>query len=384
MEKSTPCANLKISGCEGLVVTRGTVLCEKCSQNRLNAIRNRKDADDNISSIKTATLFSKITELEKKLEFANNRITELEKDNEVLNNDNSRLSLELHEAKNNVEILLKEKRVLSDSIKDEIRKAKIEASEEHGSLSLRSRLSELKIEEMKELYEAKILEWENAYNNLERKYKNFCDSIEPHHTNLINSIEKELSNNTQEIISYDNRSIQTENGNEEDKEIVREVQSAERHIIAVSQKNAKRRSTNEQTNIVVNREPTETEETEETELTETEPTDHTSVKSYDTISNTSSTVSAPREIKVVKPASNQNTPRKLPKSISLTRQNTPSDNLKEFKNSVEKNAPNENDTVSEIEKKKKKKLTVGVAKSVVSSVDKSKKNNIVQIKRKEA
>jgi hypothetical protein len=351
MEKSTPCANLRISGCEGLVITRGTVLCEKCSLNRLNAIRNRKDADDNISSIKTASLFSKISDLEKKLEFANNRITELEKDNEVLNNDNSKLSLELHEAKNNVEILLKEKRVLSDSIKDEIRKAKIEASEEHGSLSLKSRLSELKIEEMKELYEAKILEWETAYNNLEIKYKNFCESIEPHHTNLINSIEKELSNsnnNNHEIVSYDNRSIQTENENEDDEETVQRRDDQHR------------------------------------ENTETEPADQTSVKSYDTISNTSSTVSAPREIKVVKPSSKQNTPRKLPKSISLTRQNTPSDNLKEFKNSVEKNAPNENDTVSEIEKKKKKKLTVGVAKSVVSSVDKSKKNSTVQIKRKEA
>jgi predicted nuclease with TOPRIM domain len=45
MNRQHPCANSKLSGCEGFVTQKGHILCESCTENRKNMAQNRREHD---------------------------------------------------------------------------------------------------------------------------------------------------------------------------------------------------------------------------------------------------------------------------------------------------------------------------------------------------
>ena len=83
MSKNTPCANSR-TGCEGVVLQRGTILCENCVQNRRTSIQIKNETELSETTSELILLKDRYRELEKEKTKIDDFSKHLEKENERL------------------------------------------------------------------------------------------------------------------------------------------------------------------------------------------------------------------------------------------------------------------------------------------------------------
>ena len=168
--KKTPCANSRISGCDGFVTERGTILCKECVQYRDSVNQSRRNNESN-----NEKYMLKINELSRERDKLSHECKELSREKNEITLERDELVEKVNEYKN-------ELKKIQIHYKDELLNRDKQLIEDNKQLVLKNKLLQLKADENGTEggyeYEQKLKELSLQNKLLEQKNKEIEYTLE--------------------------------------------------------------------------------------------------------------------------------------------------------------------------------------------------------------
>lgn len=178
MSRQIPCANIKVSGCQGIVSQRGNIFCDVCIEVRKTVTKSRRDQDVDDLLNKNAELEKQLINLRQLCHEETHKYNQALKNIEIIEED---LSSQILRIENEYQQKI-------DEDKSQIKLLEAKKSEYEEKYT--------KIEKLNEELGRKNIELENTISNLKKdkndnsKYSMYNTQLEKENNNLTDLLSK--------------------------------------------------------------------------------------------------------------------------------------------------------------------------------------------------